>query len=210
MKKAVRTALAGSLLVFSVFSVFAQANTRGLARVSRIQGYETYVMCDPLRDYTVVFDITSGAKASSLLTGGLVNEGVSDKVTQFVNRAVKTAKKEGKEFDAVLVGGSKTAVAVKFKGEAGEKDRALARVKKLDGVEVYVMNEPIRDYETVLDTRTGLKAKSYLTGGLVNNSVEEDMAQFVKRILKDADEEKKTVDAVVYSGGKSAIAVKMK
>ncbi|MCY7349521.1 MAG: hypothetical protein LH606_02475 [Cytophagaceae bacterium] len=208
--KTLRILLTGALLLSGLISAFAQGNDRNLARVSRLQGYETYVMCDPLRDYDVVFDIATGAKASSLLTGGLVNEGVSDKITQFVNRAMKQAKKDGKEFDAVLISGGKTAVAIKFKDAATEKNRSIGRVKKLNGLDVYVMNEPLSQYETVLDTRGGAKAKSYLTGGMVNNSIEEDMAQFVKRIIKEAEEEKKTIDAVVYSGGKSAIAVKIK
>ena len=208
--KIVRTLLAGGLLLSTLLPAFAQDNARNLARVSRLQGYETYVMCDPLRDYDVVFDVSTGAKASSFLTGGLVNEGVSDKVTQFVNRAMKQAKKDGKEFDAVLISGGKTAVAIKFKDTATETNRAVGRVKKLNGLDIYVMNEPLSGYDTVLDTRGGAKAKSYLTGGIVNNSIEEDMAQFVKRIIKEAEEEKKVIDAVVYSGGKSAIAVKMK
>lgn len=183
---------------------------KGIARVDKIQGIETYVMCEPLRGYETVFDVSSGAKASSLLTGGVVNEGVADKTTQFVNRAIKQGKKESKEFDAVLVSGSKTAVAIKFKEAASEQNKGLARVKRMDGYDVYVLNEPLTDYETVVDASGGVKAKSYLTGGLVNNSIEEDVAQFVKRIRKEAEEAKKPIEAVIYSGGKSAIGVKFK
>ncbi|WP_128543482.1 hypothetical protein [Larkinella soli] len=193
-----------ALLVFAGLSrLFAQ----GTAKVDRIQGIETYVMCEPTRPYETVFEVATGAKAGSLLTGGVVNEGVSDKTTQFVNRASKQGKKENKEFDAVLINGSKTAVAIKFKGEG---DKGMAKVRKLEGVEVYVMNEPTRDYVTVVDASGGVKAKSYFTGGIVNNSIEEDMAQFVKRVKKEAEEAKKPIDAVVYSGGKTAIGVKFK
>lgn len=202
--------LTGFWLSLMAVGVTVAQSKKGIARVDKIQGIETYVMCEPLREYETVFDVSSGAKASSLLTGGVVNEGVADKTTQFVNRAIKQGKKESKEFDAVLVSGSKTAVAIKFKEAASEQNKGLARVKRMDGYDIYVLNEPLSDYETVVDASGGVKAKSYLTGGLVNNSIEEDVAQFVKRIRKEAEEAKKPIEAVIYSGGKSAIGVKFK
>ncbi|MFC5408355.1 hypothetical protein ACFPMF_03485 [Larkinella bovis] len=191
--------------ILSLSGALAQSN----ARVDKIQGVETYIMCEPLRPYETVFEIETGAKAASLLTGGVVNEGVSDKASQFVRRAVKDGKKENKAFDAVLISGSKTAVAIKFTGNGGS-EKGLAKVRKIDGLAVYVMNEPVKDYETVVDASGGVKAKSYFTGGIVNNSIEEDIEQFVRRVKKEAQEAKKSIDAVVYSSGKRAIGVKFK
>jgi DNA-binding FrmR family transcriptional regulator len=207
MKKSLLITL---FLLCLVKTGFSQTN-KGLARVTKMQGYEVYALCEPLREYEVVFDVTTGAKASSMLTGGVVNEGVSDKLSQFVNRAMKEAKEKKQDFDAVVYTGGKKVVAVKFKDEGTEKTKGIARVNKLEGLEVYVMNEPLQDYETLIDVNTGLKAKSYMTGGLVNNSIEEDMAQYVRRTIKEADEAKKEKpEAVVYTGGKRAIGVKLK
>lgn len=191
------------------FLSFSAAVAQNQARVEKIQGVETYVLCEPLRPYETVFEVATGAKAASLLTGGVVNEGVSDKVSQFVRRATKDAKSKNQEFDAVVISGSKTAIAIKFKGDGGS-DKGLAKVRKIDGLAVYVMNEPVKDYETVVDASGGVKAKSYFTSGLVNNSIEEDMEQFVRRVKKEAEEAKKPIDAVVYSSGKRAIGVKFK
>ncbi|WP_138991879.1 hypothetical protein [Larkinella sp. C7] len=191
--------------ILSFTTVFAQTN----ARVDKIQGIETYVMCEPLRAYETVFEIASGAKAASLFTGGVVNEGVSEKAAQFVRRASKDGKKDNKAFDAVVISGSKTAIAVKFKEEAGA-NKGLAKVRKIDGLAVYVMNEPLLDYETVVDASGGVKAKSYFTSGIVNNSIEEDIEQFVRRVKKEATEAKKPIDAIVYSSGKRAIGIKFK
>jgi DNA-binding FrmR family transcriptional regulator len=205
-----KTFVIAFLLLCLVKVGFSQSD-KGLARVSKLQGYEVYALCEPLREYEVVFDVTSGAKAASMLTGGMVNEGVSDKLTQFVNRAVKEAKEKKQTFDAIVYSGGKKVVAVKFKEEGTEKTKGIARVNKLEGLEVYVMNEPLQDYETVIDVNTGLKAKSYMTGGLVNNSIEEDMAQYVRRTIKESDEAKKEKpEAVIYTGGKRAIGVKLK
>jgi hypothetical protein len=196
--------LAGVFCTFFSFStIFAQTT----GRVDKIQGIEIYVMCEPLRPYETVFEIASGAKAASLLTGGVVNEGISDKASQFVRRATKEGKKENKAFDAVVISGSKTAIAVKFKSD-GSGDKGLAKVRKIEGLAVFVMNEPVKDYTTVVDASGGLKAKSYFTGGIVNNSIEEDVEQFVRRVKKEAEEAKKPIDAVVYSSGKRAIGVK--
>ena len=101
-------------------------------------------------------------------------------------------------------------IAIKFKDTATEANKGIAKVAKLEGIDVYVMNEPLGDYETTVDVTTGVKAKSYVTGGLVNNSIEEDIAQYVRRAIKEADERSKKIDAVVYSGGKRAIGVSFK
>jgi ribosomal protein L25 (general stress protein Ctc) len=200
-----------ALFLLCLVKVGFSQSEKGLARVSKLQGYEVYALCEPLREYEVVFDVTTGAKASSMLTGGMVNEGISDKLSQFVNRAIKEAKEKKQTFDAIVYTGGKKVVAVKFKQEGSEKTKGIARVNKLEGLEVYVMNEPLQDYETIIDVNTGLKAKSYMTGGLVNNSIEEDMAQYVRRTIREAEEAKKDKpEAVVYTGGKRAIGVKLK
>jgi ribosomal protein L25 (general stress protein Ctc) len=124
---------------------------------------------------------------------------------------MKEAKEKNQTFDAILYTGGKKVVAIKFKDQGTEKTKGMARVNKLEGLEVYVMNEPVQDYETVIDVNTGLKAKSYLTGGLVNNSIEEDIAQYVRRTIKESEEAKKEKpQAVVYTGGKRAIGIKLK
>jgi hypothetical protein len=200
-----------AFLLISLVTVGFSQSTKGLARVTKMQGYEVYALSEPLREYEVVFDVTTGAKASSMLTGGVVNEGISDKLSQFVNRAMKEAKENNQTFDAILYSGGKKVVAIKFKEAGSEKTKGIAKVNKLEGLEVYVMSEPMEDYETIIDVNTGLKAKSYLSGGLVNNSIEEDMAQYVRKTIREAEETKKEKpEAVVYTGGKRAIGVKLK
>lgn len=199
------------LFVFAIHqAAFSQKSTKGMARVSKMQGIEVYALCEPVREYEEAFDVITGAKAASLLTGGLINEGVSEKLSQFVSRAKKEADKRDLKIDAIIYSDGKKVIAVKFKGTATEANKGIAKVSKLEGTEVYVMNEPLRDYESTVDVTTGVKAKSYVTGGIVNNSIEEDMAQYVRRALKEAEETDKKVDAVVYSGGKRAIGVTFK
>lgn len=182
---------------------------KGLARVSKIDGIEVYFMNEPLNSYDVVFDVGTGLKATSLATGGLVNEGVSDKASQFVRKAIKEAKNEKQDFDAIVYTSGKKVVAVKFKNP-DPKFKSLARVQKVEGVEVYVLSEPMKDYEVFNSKKGGVKLKSYLTGGLVNNSIEEDVSQFVSKLVKDSEKENEKIDGIVYGAGKNAVGIKFK
>jgi len=199
------------LIVFGlqIFSTFSQ-DKKGLARVTKIQGVEAYFLSEPLREYDVVFDEGTGLKVTSILTGGLVNESVSDKATQFVERVVKEGKEQGKSFDAVIYTSGKKVIAVKFKTEGTDTNKGIGRVKKISGMDIFVLSEPLSDYDVVNQKGGGLKLKSALTGGVVNNSIEEDVEQFANRLKKDAEDDGKTVEAIVYSAGKSAIGAKYK
>jgi hypothetical protein len=101
-------------------------------------------------------------------------------------------------------------VAIKFKDEGPIETKGIARVKKINGLETYVLCEPLQEYKVVNQKGGGVKMKSYLTGGLVNNSIEDDISQLVERVKKDSESDKLEIDAVIYSAGKSAIGVKFK
>jgi hypothetical protein len=73
-----------------------------------------------------------------------------------------------------------------------------------------VFSEPIAEYEVVSKKGGGFKMKSLVTGGLVNNSIEEDLKQFVTRIQKDCEDDHLQLDGVIYTTGKSAVGIKLK
>ena len=88
--------------------------------------------------------------------------------------------------------------------ESQSQGEYLARVKKINGIEVYIMSEPLSDYETVVDVNTGLKAESLLTAGLINKSISGRVEQFVNRVKKG----NANVDAVVYSSGRRIVGIR--
>jgi hypothetical protein len=177
-------------------SVFAQKD-RNLARVQRLDGVEVYILSEPVRGYETVTSVTTGVKAESILTGGFFNESITDKVLQYIRRA----RKQGASFDAVLYSGGKSIVTIKFVDTATEKTRGIARTRQLEGVDVYVLAEPLKDYETVIAASGNLKWKSYLTGGIVNNSIEEDVAGFIKKMRGNGV----NMDGLIYSGGRQLV-----
>lgn len=85
-----------------------------------------------------------------------------------------------------------------------QKNKNPARVQRLDGVEVYILSEPLREYETVTSVTTGIKAEPILTGGLVNNSIEDDMAGYIRKLRTSG----MALEGIIYSGGKSSISFK--
>jgi len=193
-----------TLFLLSGLSVNSQDQEKGIARVLKINGKEVYFLNEPLRDYDVIFDVGTGFKATSIVTGGLVNEGVSEKANQFIQKALKQA--DGKEFDAVIYNSGKRVVAIRFKGDSDISTKGLARVQKINGLEIYILAEPLIDYEVISSKSGGIKLKSAITGGIVNNSIEEDVNDFVKKILKDDPR----VQGVLYSSGKEAAGIRFK
>jgi len=204
-RKKMKTLITTFILIFSFHLSFSQTQ-KGLARVNRIDGVDVFFMNEPLNDYEVVFDISTGLKATSLLTGGLVNEGVSEKAAQFVRRAIKEAKENKYEFDAIIYSSGKKVIAVKYKNPKTE-NHLVARVQKIEGIEIYILCEPAMEYEVFNSKKGGIKLKSALTGGLVNNSIEEDVAEFVSKLVKDAAEDNQKIEGILYGAGKSAAGI---
>jgi hypothetical protein len=178
-------------------TVFAQKGDDLLTRVRKINGVEAYILCEPLRDYHVLVEVSSGLKAESMLTGGLVNKSISDRVEQFIRRVTK----ENGKVDAVIYSSGKRIVGISFKDEAKPDTKGIARVNKIGGYPVYVMNEPLSNYNVVNSKDGGIKWKSLVTGGLVNNSIEEDVEQMVKKL------QARSADGILLDGGKGASAI---
>ncbi|WP_205504505.1 hypothetical protein [Rufibacter psychrotolerans] len=175
-------------------------NKNELAKVRKINGVEAYILCEPLREYEVVVDAGTGLKAESLLTGGLVNKTISDRVEQFIRKVTK----ENARVDAVIYSAGKRIVGVQFTDEGTPQTKGYGKVSKVMGYPVYVMNEPTLDYTPLGSKAGGIKVKSLITGGLVNNSIEEDVQQMVKKVQSRA------ADAIVFEGGRDATAIQFK
>lgn len=204
LKRLIQTTLA---LVFLSTAAFAQASN-DLAKVSKVNGVPVYIFSDPINEYEILFSKGTGAKASSIMSDGTVNEGISDKVAQFVTRIQRQARRKGVEFDAILYTGGKQAAAIKFKeGTFQEANRDLARVYPVNGVHVFAMSEPVNNYEIVANKSGGAKVGSFLTDGLANKSIAGDISQFVRRLKRQASKENVYIQGMVYNAGKRAVGI---
>ncbi len=182
-------------------------DTEGIIKVNKVQGVEAYFLAEPLQDYEVVLDSRNGLQWGSLLTDGLINESINAKANQLVRKVLKVAKKQNVEIDAVVYYGGKRIAGVKFKEDIDESQKGKGKVIKINGVEVYLLGEPEKDYKIVMNVRGGLKMKSLVTSGLANNSIDEDIEKMIRKLNKKT-KSKGGADAIVYQTGKSAIGVK--
>lgn len=181
-------------------TTFAQDSNQQLARVRKINGVEAYILCEPVRDYQTLVDAGTGLKAESLLTGGIVNKSIADRVEQFIRKITK----ENARVDAVIYSAGRRIVGVQFTDKATPDTKQVGRVSKVGGYSVFVMNEPLDNYSVVNSKSGGIKWKSLLTAGIVNNSIEDDVEQMVKKLQSRA------ADAILFDGGKGASAIMFK
>lgn len=197
MKKIVAiVALIGSFVLAA-----AQKNDDiSLARVKRVNGVEAYILCEPVRPYEVVVDAGTGLKAESLLTGGLINKSISGRVEQFVRNILK----QNAKIDAVVYSAGKRIVGIIFTDGNNSSNAGLARVSKVMGYPVFVMNEPVTNYTVLNNKNGGVKWKSLITAGVVNNSIEEDVQVMVKKLQNRA------ADAMLFEGGKDGMTIMFK
>lgn len=196
MRKIYLTAI-GTLMALATF---AQNSNDLLARVRRIDGVEAYILCEPLRDYSTLVDAGTGLKAESLLTGGIVNKSIADRVEQFIRKITK----ENARVDAVIYSAGRRIVGVQFTDKATPETKEIGRVSKVGGYPVFVMNEPLSNYSVINSKGGGIKWKSLFTAGLVNNSIEDDVEAMVKKLQSRA------ADAILFDGGKDASAIMFK
>jgi len=195
------------IIVFSILlatltlNANAQKNSeQNLAKVRKVNGVEVYVLCEPLRPYQVVVDAGTGIKAESLLTAGLINKTISGRVDQFVRHV----QKQNPKIDAVIYSTGKHIAGIVFTDEGSPSTTGIGRVSRVLGFPVFVMNEPVTNYQIISSRSGGIKWKSMVTAGVINNSIEEDVDQMVKKV------QSRGADAILIDGGRDASAIMYK
>ncbi len=176
------------------------------AKVQKVNGIEVYLLAEPVRAYEPVKTTGKGIQWGSAITGGLINESISTKVAKYIKRLVKQYEEEDVDFDAVIYSNGKQMTAIKFTEEKTAENDQIATVQRIEGIPFFVMNEPLTKYEFVETIGGGIKWKSAVTGGLINNSIEQDLMKFAKKMRSKFKKEK--ISAIIYERGKRATAIK--
>ncbi len=189
------------VLLFLFFWVSGIAQNKNLAVVYKVNGVDAYILNEPLRSYEIVYNSNSGLNWTSFITGGLVNNSISTKVGKFIKNVLAKAENDGEKIDAIIYSSGKNVTAVRYTDQETPENKGKARVQRLNGIPTYVMCDPLRDFRVIKSKRGGIKWKSALTAGLINNSVEEDLMKFAKKYKRKYL--KQEIDALYYTGGKS-------
>lgn len=194
------------LALFLSVSIYAQKPP--LAKVNKVNGVEVYVLSEPLRDYEVVFGGDNKIQWGSFVTGGLLNASIETRMSKFVKAVQEKSEAEDRKFDAVIYTDGKNVSAIKFLEEKSDENERMAEVQKMDGIPLYIMSEPIANYSVEADKGGGIKWKSLVTAGLMNNSIEQDVEQIVKKL--DGKFKRGKIDAIMYADGKKGDGIKFK
>lgn len=197
-----------TLLFAFIFSMNFYAQDVPLAKVNKVNGVEVYVLSEPLRDYEVVFGGDNKIQWGSFVTAGIVNSSIETRMSKFVKAVQEKSEEEGKEFDAVIYTDGKNVSAIKFTEEKTDENERMAEVQKMEGIPLYIMSEPNTSYTVEVDRGGGIKWKSLVTAGLINNSIEQDVEQIVKKL--DRKHRKGKIDAIMYADGKQGDGIKFK
>jgi hypothetical protein len=190
-----------SFLTLFLITINTFSQNKNLAEVYVVNGVEAYILNEPVRPYEIVYGKGQSINWSSYLTGGLINNSISTKIGKFVKGIVKKAAKEGKLVDAIIYTSGKNVTAIKFTDEPTKETKKIAKVHRLNGIPTYVMCEPLREFRVAKSKGGGIKWKSAFTGGLLNNSIEQDLMKFAKKYKKMYS--KHQIDALYYTSGKS-------
>lgn len=192
------------LLVLMSFSAIAQLKSK----VQEVEGVEVYLLATPVRAFDTL-DISGKAfQWKSAITGGGLNESIEQKVVYLVRNLTKKLEENSVEFDAIIYQGGKTMTAIKFTEPKTAKNDRIAEVQSLEGIPFFVMSEPVLDYEVTKTISGGLKWKSALSNGLVNNSIAQDLLKYAKNMKSKF--KKKQISAIRYVEGKKAEAILFK
>jgi len=176
------------------------------AKVNKVNGIEVYLLAEPVREYETLKVSGKGVQWGSAITGGLINESISTKVTKYIKKLSKKFEEENITFDAIIYSSGKQMTAIKFTDKKTDENNRIATVNKIDGIPFFVMSEPINNYEHVKTVGGGIKWKSALTAGIINNSIEQDLSKFAKKMSRKF--RKKEISAIIYERGKKASAIK--
>ena len=174
----------------------------------KVNGIEAYILSEPLREYKVVMGKEKSNQWGSFLTDGLINSSIESRVSKYIKGVQEKSEEEGIEFDAVIYTDGKNISSIKFTEEKTDENERMAKVQKMDGIPLFILSEPVLDYSVEVDRGGGIKWKSLVTGGLMNNSIDEDIEQFVKAL--DRKFKKDKIDAIMYVDGKQADGIKFK
>jgi len=192
------------LVLIIAINSFAQQKSK----VQKVNGIEVYLLAEPVREYETLKTGGKGIQWGSAITGGLINESIATKVTKYIKKLAQEYKEKNIDFDAIIYTNGKQMTAIKFTDKKTDENDRVAIVQKIEGIPFFVMSEPINEFDFVKTIGGGIKWKSAITGGLINNSIEQDLIKFAKKMSKKF--RKKQISAIIYERGKKATAILFK
>lgn len=89
-----------------------------------------------------------------------------------------------------------------------QNQEQLAKVHELNGKQIYLLNEPVREFEKVGEIKTGVKITSLLTRGIRNEHANDKTSQFAQKAITKMEKQGIEFDALMYESGKRINAIR--
>jgi len=121
----------------------------GIGKVQADQGFEFYVLSEPMRAYKVVFEVETGAMTKEMLMQkdrGLKN--AMDSMIEEVRKKKEKKKYASVRVDALITVEGNEAKAIAF---TDNKGASMGRVHKYLDVELYIASTPTVEHEVVFE-----------------------------------------------------------
>ncbi len=197
-------------LILAMFLGFVAFGQDKLARVENMSDLDVFVMNQPVAQYKIVVRMKPISLANlnlkTIVTGGIIRETASDKMNQYVNQVLRQADKEDVHVDAVIYSGGKGAVGIEYISEA---DQGIAKVKAIQGIDVYAFCTPLEKFDVVYSKRaTSGFWVANATYGIIDSSIDRDIIKLVKRIKRK--DRKFATSATMYNAGKKGEGITYK
>jgi hypothetical protein len=87
---------------------------------------------------------------------------------------------------------------------------AIAKVKRINGIDIYFLSNPLVNYTTVFnsgDLLSDIDIKALFWEGMATSDVDDKMNRIVNATYRKAKREGKTVTGLIYTGGNRALAI---
>lgn len=189
------------LLLLCSFTCLSQIDTKLQAKVTKIQGKEVYILCEPNRQYEIIDKVNSSVAQMLGVTPTL-----SNMVNTLVDKAVnKERKGKVQPFDALVSSTGDEAILIKFTDDNSDQ-LSKGTVSKMQGKEVYVLCEPLREYELVEKVNSAFEQLIGIDPSIKN--MVDSMVE--KAVNKELNQKIGKFDAMITNDGEVAILVKFK
>lgn len=172
---------------------YSVATAVATARVGQAQGKYVFCYTQPVAAYDVAFTYQATYTPSQSMT---LNTIIAGELTS----ALTEAGAQLKAFDAILIQPGARDVAIKFRDDVPQDQRALATVPRQEGKELYLFCEPLATYDVV--KTEGISWYNHAFGGAYYS-----FARVEENLLKTA-KKSENVDAILF--GETATYVRFK
>lgn len=92
------------IVLMGCLSFAFKSEDEGLAKVKSIEGHEIYIMCEPVKNYSLVDQINSAGNSLSMMT-----------IEKYVSAYMNKAEKKGIKYDAIIFHNNWSASFIKWK-----------------------------------------------------------------------------------------------